>query len=93
MELSAGSAVAVDSWQFSTTDLPCAWIAPPKDFVGSADLIAELRFSNDQLADRQTMHLAWRPPSSSNPTERESDRNEITAVAPTISPEIAHPMD
>ena len=37
MELSAGSAVNGDSWQLSATDLPYAWIAPPKDFVGSAD--------------------------------------------------------
>jgi hypothetical protein len=37
MELSAGSAVSGDSWQLSATDLPYAWIAPPKDFVGFAD--------------------------------------------------------
>jgi hypothetical protein len=89
MELSAGSAVTGDGWQLSATDLPYAWIAPPKDFVGSADLIAELRLSNDQIADRQTIHLQWMTPSSSTPAQRESDRNEITAVPP-ISPEIAH---
>jgi hypothetical protein len=92
MELSAGSAVTGDSWQVSATDLPYAWIAPPKDFVGPADLIAELRLSNDQIADRQTIHLRWMTLSSSTPAQRELDRNEITAVPP-ISSEIAYPGD
>ena len=92
MELSAGSAVTGGTWQLSATDLPYAWIAPPKDFVGSADLIAELRLSNEQIADRQPIHLQWMTPDSSTPAQRESDRNEITAVPP-ISPEIAHPTD
>jgi hypothetical protein len=92
MELSAGSAVIGDTWQLSATDLPYAWIAPPKDFVGSADLIAELRLSNEQIADRQTIHLKWMTPSSSTPAQRELDRNEITA-APPISSEIGHPKD
>jgi hypothetical protein len=92
MELSAGSAVTGGTWQLSATDLPYAWIAPPKDFVGSTDLIAELRLSNDQIADRQTIHLQWMTPSSPTPAQSESDRNEITA-APPISPEIAHPKD
>jgi hypothetical protein len=92
MELSAGSAVTGGTWQLSATDLPYAWIAPPKDFVGSADLIAELRLSNEQIVDRQTIHLQWMTPSSSTPAQRELDRNGITAVPP-ISSEIGHPKD
>jgi hypothetical protein len=92
MELSAGSAVTGGTWQLSATDLPYAWIAPPKDFVGSADLIAELRLSNEQIADRQPIHLQWMTPDSSTPAQRELDRNEITAVPP-ISSEIGHPKD
>jgi len=92
MELSAGSAVTGGAWQLSATDLPYAWIAPPKDFVGSADLVAELRLSNEQIADRQTIHLQWMTPSSSTPAQRELDRNEITPVPP-ISSEIGHPND
>jgi hypothetical protein len=38
MEFSTGRAVSGDTWQLSITDLPYAWIAPPKGFVGSADL-------------------------------------------------------
>ena len=92
MELSAGSAGTGGTWQLSAADLPYAWIAPPKDFVGSADLIAELRLSNEQIAHRQTIHLQWMTPSSSTPAQRELDRNEITAVPP-ISSEIGHPKD
>jgi hypothetical protein len=43
MELSTGSAVPGDSWQLSSTDLPYASIAPPARFVGSANLVVELR--------------------------------------------------
>jgi hypothetical protein len=92
MELSAGSAVTGGTWQLSATDLSYAWIAPPKDFVGSADLIAELQLSNEQMADRQTIHLQWMTPSSSTPAQRELDRNDSTAVPP-ISSEIGHPKD
>src|SRR4029077_7690679 len=53
MELSTGSAITSDSWQLSASDLPYASIAPPQDFVGSADLVAELRLPNAQIVDRQ----------------------------------------
>ena len=56
MELSTGSAITSDSWQLSASDLPYASIAPPQDFVGSADLVAELRLPNAQIADRQMLH-------------------------------------
>jgi hypothetical protein len=62
MELSTGSAIADDTWQLSAADLPYAWIAPPKDFVGSADLVAELRLPSAQIADRQTLHVKWTRP-------------------------------
>jgi hypothetical protein len=60
MELSTGASISGDSWQLSATDLHYAWIAPPKDFEGSADLIAELRLSSNQIADRRAIHLAPR---------------------------------
>ena len=75
MELSAGGAVAGDTWQLSARDLKYAWVAPPKDFVASADLLAELRLPNSQIADRQTIHLEWmRPPTNSQP---ELEREQI----------------
>src|SRR5437773_6638711 len=59
MELSAGSAVAGGTWQLPASDLPYAWVGPPRDFVGSAALVAELRLPNAQIADRQALRVQW----------------------------------
>src|SRR5205807_512503 len=82
MELSTGGAVSGDTWQLSATDLPYAWIAPPKGFVGSADLVAELRLSNDKIADRRAIHLEWMTPISPSPARSERDRESIQELQP-----------
>jgi hypothetical protein len=98
MELSAGSAVAPDSWQLSASNLQYAWVAPPKDFVGAATFVAELRLPNGQTADRQTIRLEWtRPAASSEPEpepepERIATRREIETTPP-ISPAAAQHSD
>jgi hypothetical protein len=79
MELSTGGAVSGDTWQLSATDLPYAWIAPPEGFVGSADLVAELRLSNDKIADRRAIHLEWMTPAAPRP---ELDRESIPKLQP-----------
>jgi hypothetical protein len=86
MELSTGGSVDGDTWQLSARDLHYAWIAPPEGFVGSADLIAELRMSNDKIADRKAIHLEWTGPISPTSTERQLDQKEMT-VAPPLSSE------
>jgi hypothetical protein len=91
MELSTGSSVGGDTWQLSARDLHYAWIAPPEGFVGSADLIAELRISNDKIADRKAIHLEWIMPDSPTSAERQLDRKEITVARP-ISSELAQPL-
>jgi hypothetical protein len=98
MELSAGSAVSGDSWQLSATDLPYAWIAPPKDFVGSADLVAELRLPNAQIADRQTLHVKWAPAAAAGPGDEQKHeqligQKEINPVSPTAPATVQHPND
>jgi hypothetical protein len=82
MELSTGGSVGGDAWRLSADDLHYAWIAPPQGFVGSADLIVELRLSNDQIADRRAIRLEWMAPISPAPGERQLDREEITAAPP-----------
>jgi hypothetical protein len=84
MELSAGNAVGSDAWQISATDLGDAWIAPPEGFVGSADLVAELRLSDDKIVDRQGIKIEWGPPMSPEPAPRQFEREEIVA-GPTIA--------
>jgi hypothetical protein len=74
MELSTGGAVGDKAWQLSAADLRYAWIAPSEGFVGSADLIAELRLSNDKIADRRTIHFEWIKPISPAPERLELDR-------------------
>ena len=98
MELSTGSAVTGDTWQLSTTDLPYAWIAPPKDFVGSADLVAELRLPNAQIADRQTLHVKWARPAAAGPGDEHKHeqligQKEIDPVSPIAPATVQHPND
>src|SRR5215831_5057100 len=82
MELSTGRAVGDKAWQLSATDLRDAWIAPSEGFVGSADLIAELRLSNDKIADRRAIHLEWMAPISPPPARPEPDRESIPQLQP-----------
>ena len=91
MELSAGNAVGSDAWQISATDLGDAWIAPPEGFVGSADLVAELRLSDDKIVDRQGIKIEWGPPISPEPAPRQFEREEIVAGA-TIAREPTQPQ-
>jgi hypothetical protein len=97
MELSTGSAVAVDTWQLSARDLPYVWIAPPQGFIGSADLVAELRLPDAQIADRQTLHVEWTRPAAAPGHEQELEqitpqqKNEM--MPPTSPPIVRHPND
>jgi hypothetical protein len=67
MELSAGSSVSADAWEIPATELGDAWIAPPQGFVGTVKLIAKLRLPDNQIADRQAIHIAWQSPISAAP--------------------------
>jgi hypothetical protein len=79
MELSAGSAVAGDTWQLPASDLPYAWVGPPRHFVGSAPLVAELRLPRGQVVDRQGLRVEWMRPA---PAGQEQVREEITLGKP-----------
>jgi hypothetical protein len=83
MELSTGSAVGLDGWEISANDLGYAWIAPPEGFVGSADLIAELRRPDGEIAGRQAITLEWVLPIAAVPVRQ----LEESAAMPSISPE------
>jgi hypothetical protein len=83
MELSTCCVVGADAWEVSATDLRDVWIGPPKSFVGSVDLVAELRLSNDKIVDRRTIHLEWMEPISPAPARPEPDRE----TSPQLQPE------
>ena len=97
MELSTGVAVAGDTWQLSARDLPYTWIAPPQDFVGSVELIAELRLPNAEVADRQILHVEWMRssggPGHDRVREQITRQPEIEAVPPITPPTVQHPND
>jgi len=93
MELSAGGAVGADAWQVPATDLSDVWISPPESFVGSADLVAELRWADDKIADRQAIHVEWAPPVSPAPAQRQLDREDIAAAPPVSSAPAQRQLD
>src|SRR4051794_37485858 len=76
MDLSAGKAIDATTWWVSASDLDYAWIAPPPSFVGSADLIAELRLHNGKIADQQAIHLKWLPTISQGSANPPLDQQE-----------------
>ena len=95
MELSKGDPVGPDTWQLTAADLRYAWIAPPRDFVGSADLVAELRLPNAQIAERQTVRVKWMARGAGDEPEqgqliRQQDVEASRPVAPTTA---QHPND
>jgi hypothetical protein len=61
MELSNGDPIGAAAWRLTATDLDDIWIGPPDGFVGSIDLVAELRLPEDEVVDRQTVRLEWLP--------------------------------
>jgi hypothetical protein len=89
MEMSTGSAIAGDTWQLSAADLPYAWIAPLKDFVGSADLVAELQLPNAQIADRQTLHVKWTRPAQER--EQIAPPRQENEMRPPVGPPTIQP--
>ena len=87
MELSNGDAVAAAASQVAATALGKTWIAPPESFIGSADLVAELRLPDNKIADRLAIQLEWGPPISPEPTRGPSDWEEpVLPISPTSAP-------
>ena len=82
MELSMGRSIHNASWQLPAKNVAFAWIAPPPDFVGSTDLVAELRSSNQEIVDRRAIHLEWMAPISPTPARPEGDHESIPQLQP-----------
>jgi hypothetical protein len=80
MTLSAGVAVGTDGWQVPVSELGNTWVVPPKDFVGPADLVAELRMSDDAIAQHRRIQLEWTGPEPAVAPPRQLDRDAIAAL-------------
>jgi hypothetical protein len=81
------------------SDLAYAWIAPPASFVGSADLVAELRLVDDTVADRQLLHIEWSSAISPEAGQHQfslepivRDREKFANVPP-LSPPVTRETD
>jgi len=89
MTVSTGDALGADAWQVPAADLADARIVPPKNFVGPADVIVELRLADNAVVDRRSLHLEWTDvagaaapaaPAVAAPLRRPLDRDEIAAL-------------
>jgi hypothetical protein len=79
MTLSRGGAVGADGWQLPATDLGNTWVVPPKGFVGTADVVLELRLGEEAIAQRRTIRLEWTGPQPVKPP-RQLGRDEIATL-------------
>jgi hypothetical protein len=85
MELSAGDMVASDKWQISVAQLGNAWIAPPENFAGSIDLVAELHLSDGKIADRVAIRVEWVSPPAPSAAQQETALEEAPPVVALAS--------
>ena len=88
MELSTGNSISADAWKVLAADLESTWIGPPENFAGTVDLVAELRLSDNRVADRQAIHLDWMPQASLTLV----DPQEIAPPRLPIPAQIARPL-
>ena len=91
MELSNGDPIGAAAWRLTATDLDDIWIGPPDGFVGSIDLVAELRLPDDEVVDRQTVRLEWLPSVSPAFAQWQRDREDIMpqqrkSASPSFAP-------
>ena len=84
MEISTGNEVGAHRWELLPEDIPYAFVAPPEKFVGSVDLVAELRLADDKIVDRQTIYLEWGPPSPPRFAENQYNREEPAGPNPRV---------
>lgn len=82
VELSVGDMVASDKGQISVAELGSAWIAPPENFAGSIDLIAELHLSDGKIADRVALRVEWVSPPAPPPAQHE---NALKEAPPAVA--------
>jgi TPR repeat protein len=82
VELSVGDMVASDKWQILVAQLGSAWIAPPENFAGSIDLIAQLHLSDGKIADRVALRVEWVSPPAPPPAQHE---NALKEAPPAVA--------
>lgn len=61
MMLSKGSPAGIGAWQIPANDavLRDAWIIPPAEFVGTVELVADLRLADGTTSSRRPVRFVW----------------------------------
>jgi TPR repeat protein len=84
MEVSTGFEVGAHKWELLPEDVGYAFVVPPENFVGSVDLVVELRLADDKIVDRQAIYLEWVPPTSPGLAENQHNREEAAETNPPV---------
>jgi tetratricopeptide (TPR) repeat protein len=77
--------IASDKWRISVAELGNAWIAPPENFAGSIDLIAELHLSDGKIADRVALRFEWVSPPAPPPAQHENALKAAPSAVALVS--------
>jgi TPR repeat protein len=81
--------IAADKWQISVAELDNAWIAPPDNFAGTIDLLAELHLPDGRIADRAALRFEWVAPAP--PPAQQETALEEASPAPALALASAEP--
>ena len=89
MTLSMGEAIGDDAWRIAASDviLGDLWVIPPEDFVGTVDLVAELRLADLSVAHRRPIQLEWTPAAPAKAPVETRDAAITHPVPPSLERE------
>jgi len=78
--LNTGAASGQGEWRIGVEELPKTVIIPPRDFIGSMPIVAELQGSGGQIVVRSRVRYSWKQPVA------ESSQRAESAPAPAKAP-------
>lgn len=84
--LSAGRPLDANRWWLSANDVQKTEIRPAAGFVGKMDLIAELRFPDDVVRDRKSLHTEWTADNAANASAAPQKFASAGAIMPVTAP-------
>jgi TPR repeat protein len=79
--LSAGTPEEPNKWRLSVEELASAAITPPRGFVGTMDLVVELRLADNTVADRKGLQVEWSGKSNPAPAKSQPRPRNASEIA------------
>jgi TPR repeat protein len=81
---SVGRSASQNAWSAPASQIEAATVRPPRGFVGAMDMAVSLVLADGSVADRQSLHFEWLPPTSALRSSGSSvssiDTNELKAL-------------